>query len=57
MDIGRTCRITFSIVNRQSSIIALSLELSIADCRLSIADGHWDNLPHHFFNHQSAIGN
>jgi len=40
---------------------------SIADCRLSIADlrlpiapprwadGHWKELPHHFFNRQSAI--
>ena len=24
---------------------------------LPIADGHWNELPHHFFNRQSAIGN
>jgi hypothetical protein len=29
----------------------------IADCRLPIADGHWKELPRHFFNRQSAIGN
>jgi hypothetical protein len=34
----------------------------IADFRLPIAppwraDGHWKELPHHFFNRQSAIGN
>jgi len=27
------------------------------NCRFSIADGHWKELPHHFFNRQSAIGN
>jgi hypothetical protein len=30
------------------------MELPIADCRLSIADGHWKELPPVF---QSAIGN
>jgi hypothetical protein len=29
----------------------------IADFRLPIADGHWKELPHDFFNRQSAIGN
>jgi hypothetical protein len=34
----------------------------IADFRLPIAppwrdDGHWKELPHHFFNRQSAISN
>jgi hypothetical protein len=33
------------------------LELPILDCRLPIADGHRKELPHHFFNRQSAIGN
>jgi hypothetical protein len=31
------------------------LELLIVDCRFSIADGHWEELPHHFFNRQSAM--
>jgi hypothetical protein len=26
----------------------------IADFRLPIADGHWKELPHHFFNRQSG---
>jgi hypothetical protein len=29
----------------------------IADFRLPIADGHWKELPHHFFNRQSAVSN
>jgi hypothetical protein len=29
----------------------------IADFRLPIAYAHWKELPHHFFNRQSAIGN
>jgi hypothetical protein len=29
----------------------------IADFRLPIADGHWEELPHQFFNRQSAIVN
>jgi hypothetical protein len=29
----------------------------IADFRLPIAYGHWKELPNHFFNRQSAIGN
>ena len=33
------------------------LELPIVDCRLSIADAHWKELQHHFFNRQSAISN
>jgi hypothetical protein len=33
------------------------LELPIFDFRLPIADGHWKELPHHFFNRQSAIVN
>ena len=32
-------------------------ELPIFDCRLPIADGHGKELPHHFFNRQSAISN
>ncbi|MGD0007578.1 MAG: hypothetical protein ABSE93_03410 [Terriglobia bacterium] len=31
--------------------------MAIADFRLGIADGHWKELPHHFFNRQSAISN
>jgi len=34
-----------------------SWELPIFDCRLPIADGHGKELPHHFFNRQSAISN
>jgi amidase len=33
------------------------LSLPIFDCRLPIADAHWKELPHHFFNRQSAISN
>ena len=33
------------------------LELPIFDCRFSIADGHWKELSHCFFNRQSAIVN
>jgi hypothetical protein len=33
------------------------LELPISDCRFSIADERWKELPHHFFNRQSAIVN
>jgi hypothetical protein len=33
------------------------LGLSIVDCRLSIAGGHWKELAHHLFNRQSAISN
>jgi hypothetical protein len=29
----------------------------IADLRLPIADGHWKELPYHFFDRQSAISN
>jgi hypothetical protein len=29
----------------------------IADCRLPIADGHWKELPQHFFNRQPGISN
>jgi len=29
--------------------------MSIADWRMSIADGHWKELLHHLFNRQSAI--
>jgi hypothetical protein len=43
-------------------IIALPRMTGIADFRLPIAppwraDGHWKELPHHFFNRQSAISN
>jgi hypothetical protein len=31
------------------------LELPIFDWRFSIADGHWKELPHYFFNRQSAM--
>jgi hypothetical protein len=47
-DIENICHTTF-----QSAM----MELRIFDCRLSIADGHWKELPHHFLNRQSAISN
>jgi hypothetical protein len=31
--------------------------VGIVDFRFRIADGHWKELPQHFFNRQSAIGN
>jgi hypothetical protein len=34
---------------------ANNLAPGIADFRLPIAGGHWKELPHHFFNRQSAI--
>jgi hypothetical protein len=33
------------------------LRLPISDLRLPITDGHWKEVPHHFFNRQSAISN
>jgi hypothetical protein len=41
----------------QSSLGPGWLELPIFDCRLPIPDGHWVELPHHFFNRQSTISN
>ena len=46
----------FLLVRRRfSTIIAWPRMAGIADFRLPIADGHWKELPHHFFNRQSAI--
>jgi hypothetical protein len=38
-------------------MIAWPRTAGIADFRLPIADGHWKELPHHFFNRQSATSN
>jgi hypothetical protein len=40
-----------------SVIVASPRMAGVADFRLMISDGHWNELPHHFFNRQSAIGN
>jgi hypothetical protein len=43
---------TMPHLDNRSSTVA-----GIVDCRFSIADGHWKELPHHFFNRQSSIDN
>jgi len=45
------------VQRRFSTIIAWPRMAGIADFRLPIPDGRWKELPHHFFNRQSAISN
>jgi hypothetical protein len=52
---GTICEI-LRVLRRISAIVVWPMVAGIADCRLSLADGHWKELPHHFFNRQSAIG-
>jgi hypothetical protein len=45
------------VLRRISAIVVWPRMSGIADFRLPIAAGHGKELPHHFFNRQSAISN
>jgi len=59
---GRAVALVFIFFSCSEGFLRSSLgpgwrEMPIFDCRLPIADGHGKELPHHFFNRQSAISN